>query len=171
MQQLITLWERTLGTPPADDQFVIWLESHESDIVRRAILKTAIKNKTLGGMSQDHKVRFASKVMLTRVALRKENAVKHEKVREEFDAKMLIGTTEFAARFRPGRNSIPIMVTSHEPETPYIVTGQCIGCGAGYILGEYEGVNYTNPTCVGCGLVHLEWMRDKREKGRRPNER
>ena len=62
MCQLIHLWERTLGTPPAEQQFVIWSESHASDIVRQAILKTATKNQTMGGtMSDDHRIRFASR--------------------------------------------------------------------------------------------------------------
>lgn len=84
MTDLKLLWERTLGTPPSTTQFVIWLESHTADIVRQAILKTATKNQTVGGtMSDDHKVRFASKCMITRSAARQEHAVNRERLRLE----------------------------------------------------------------------------------------
>jgi hypothetical protein len=89
MRQLINLWERTLGTPPSEQQFVIWAESHDVKVVRQAILKTATKNQTLGGtMSEDHKVRFASKVMLTLSAQRKEHAENREKLRQEFEGQV-----------------------------------------------------------------------------------
>jgi hypothetical protein len=86
MRQLINLWERTLGTPPSEQQFIIWTESHAVDIVRQAILKTATKNQTLGGMmSDDHKIRFASKVMLTLSAQREEHAANRAELRQEFE--------------------------------------------------------------------------------------
>ena len=85
MRELKSLWERTLGTPPADEQFIIWVESHQRDIVRRAVLKTATKNQTMAGtMSLDHKVRFASKVMLTLSAQREENAANRARLNEDF---------------------------------------------------------------------------------------
>jgi len=85
MRELITLWERTLGTPPAKQQFVIWTESHTADVVRRAILKTATKNQTLGGrMTQDHRVRFASRVMLTLSSQTDEHRLNREKLNQEF---------------------------------------------------------------------------------------
>ena len=85
MDELITLWERTLGNPPSEQQFVIWTESHDAGVVRQAILKTATKNQTMGGlMSTDHKIRFASKVMLTWSAQRKENAANKVRLSEEF---------------------------------------------------------------------------------------
>jgi hypothetical protein len=66
MRELITLWQRVLGDPPDEKQFAIWLELHTADTVRRAILKTAIKNQQLtGNMSDDHKFRFASRVMIS----------------------------------------------------------------------------------------------------------
>jgi hypothetical protein len=90
MLDLITLWERTLGTPPSEQQFVIWTETHASDIVRRAILKTATKNQTMNGtMSLDHKVRFASKVMLTWSAQRQEHAENRMKLAEEFEERVV----------------------------------------------------------------------------------
>jgi hypothetical protein len=71
MRELIELWAKVLGTPPSDQQFVIWLESHDADVVRRGILKAATKHLQMGGtMSQDHAIRFASKVMLTTEASR-----------------------------------------------------------------------------------------------------
>ena len=89
MRELINLWGRTLGKPPAEQQFVIWSESHAATIVRQAILKTATKNQTMGGgMSQDHKVRFASKVMLTLSAQREEHAANRECLRQEFEGQV-----------------------------------------------------------------------------------
>jgi hypothetical protein len=89
MRQLINLWERTLGTPPSEQQFVIWSESHDAKIVRQAILKTATKNQQMGGtMSEDHKIRFASKVMLTLSAQREENAANRECLRQEFEGQV-----------------------------------------------------------------------------------
>lgn len=89
MHELINLWERTLGTLPADQQFVIWSEIHAADIVRQAILKTATKNQTMGGtMSEDHKIRFASKVMLTLSAQREEHAANREKLCQDFEGQV-----------------------------------------------------------------------------------
>ena len=85
MRELKSLWERTLGTPPSEQQFVIWAESHPADIVRRGILKAAAKNQTMGGaMSDDHKVRFASKVMLTLSAQGEQNAANRARLDEDF---------------------------------------------------------------------------------------
>lgn len=65
MRELINLWTKTLGTPPADDQFALWAEMHAVEVIRQAILRTAAKNMSLGKtMDQGYKVRFASKVML-----------------------------------------------------------------------------------------------------------
>jgi hypothetical protein len=86
MLELKSLWERTLGPSPTELQFAIWSESHPVDIVRRAILKTAAKNQQMSGaMSLDHKVRFASKVMLTLAAQREQNAANRARLREEFE--------------------------------------------------------------------------------------
>ncbi len=86
MRQLINLWERTLGTPPSEQQFVIWSESHTPDIVRQAILKTATKSQIMAGtMSDSHKVRFASKVMITLSAQREDHAANREKLGQEFE--------------------------------------------------------------------------------------
>jgi hypothetical protein len=85
MRELMMLWTKVLGTPPSEQQFVIWVESHDADIVRQAILKTATKAQTLGGtMCEDHKIRFASKVMLTLSAQKEEHAANREKLRQEF---------------------------------------------------------------------------------------
>lgn len=71
MRELVALWTNVVGTPPSDQQFGIWLESHDADVVRHGILKAATKNQQMGGtVSQDHAVRFASKVMLTTDASR-----------------------------------------------------------------------------------------------------
>jgi hypothetical protein len=64
---LISFWERVLGNPPSKEQFAIWAELHSLETMHRAILKTAIKNQKMGGsMTQDHRERFASKVMDSR---------------------------------------------------------------------------------------------------------
>lgn len=85
MNELKALWSRTLGPPPPDEQFFIWMESHDTKIVRTGILKAAAKNQAmLGQMSQDHRVRFASKVMSTLTALAKEHAANKEKLAQEF---------------------------------------------------------------------------------------
>ena len=64
--ELKTLWAKTLGELPDDEQFYLWTNLHTAEVVRQAILKTAGKNLQLGKtMAAEHKVRFASKVMLT----------------------------------------------------------------------------------------------------------
>ena len=89
MRELMNLWERTLGNPPTESQFVIWTESHAADIVRQAILKTATKNQTLdGSMSEDHKVRFASKCMITLSAQREQYTANRAKLRQEFEGQV-----------------------------------------------------------------------------------
>jgi hypothetical protein len=87
---LMNLWTKVLGTPtPSEQQFIIWMESHPADVVRHGILKTATKNQTMGsGMSQDHKIRFASKVMLTLSAQREEHAANRECLRQEFEGQV-----------------------------------------------------------------------------------
>lgn len=58
------LWTRVLGTPPPPEQFAIWGELFPVEIIRKGILKTAVKNQQLNGtMTPDHRERFASKVM------------------------------------------------------------------------------------------------------------
>jgi hypothetical protein len=85
MRELTTLWERTLGIPPNEQQFAIWVELHRPDVVRRAILKTAIKNQQLNGtMSPDHKFRFASRVMLTLTEQAARNAANRARLNDEF---------------------------------------------------------------------------------------
>lgn len=86
MHELIELWSKVLGVPPSERQFLIWLETHSSDVVRHGILKAAMKNQQMGGsMTEDHKIRFASKVMLTASAQRKENAANRERLKAEME--------------------------------------------------------------------------------------
>jgi hypothetical protein len=83
------LWENALGEPPAREQFIIWAELHSAVIIRQAILKTAMKNQNLkGAMDSDHRLRYASKVMLTLTAQKEEHAENREKLRQEFDGKV-----------------------------------------------------------------------------------
>jgi hypothetical protein len=59
------------------------------DIVRQAILKTVTKNQTMGAtMSDDHKIRFASKVMLTLMGQQKEHAANKERLSQEFEGQV-----------------------------------------------------------------------------------
>lgn len=65
MTNFTELWTRVLGTPPPPEQFAIWGELFPEAIIRKAILKTAVKNQQLNGtMTQDYRERFASKVMM-----------------------------------------------------------------------------------------------------------
>jgi hypothetical protein len=62
--ELIQLWEQVMGSPPDPEQFAIWQGLHSVDIIRRSILRTAIKNQKVGGMMpQDYRIRYASKTM------------------------------------------------------------------------------------------------------------
>jgi hypothetical protein len=64
---LMDMWTRVLGDPPLIQQFELWACMHSPETMKRGITKTAMKNLQMGGqMSQDHKVRFASKVMQRR---------------------------------------------------------------------------------------------------------
>jgi hypothetical protein len=66
-EALMELWDRVLGNPPLIQQFELWACMHSPETMKRGVTKTAMKNLQMGGqMSQDHKVRFASKVMQTR---------------------------------------------------------------------------------------------------------
>jgi hypothetical protein len=65
--ELKDLWTRTLGDSPAPEQFELWLSMHTPEAVRVGIQKTAMKNLQLDmTMTLDRKIRFASKVMLSK---------------------------------------------------------------------------------------------------------
>ena len=82
--ELTTLWTRTLGELPTDEQFYLWTNLHTAEVVRQAILKTAGKNLQMGKtMTAEHKVRFASKVMLTLTAQNTANAHNREALQAE----------------------------------------------------------------------------------------
>jgi hypothetical protein len=82
---LKTLWAKTLGELPDDEQFYLWTNLHALEVVRQAILKTAGKNLQTGKtMTAEHKVRFASKVMLTITTQDAANARNREALRQEF---------------------------------------------------------------------------------------
>jgi hypothetical protein len=67
MNELKSLWKQFLGTVPDDGQWNLWTALHTWATIRHGVLKTAEKNMALhGSMSEDHKIRFASKVMNTR---------------------------------------------------------------------------------------------------------
>lgn len=81
------LWARTIDTLPADEQFGLWRELHVPEVVKQAILRTARKNLEMNGtMTPDHRVRFASKVMLTLTAQKAANARNRERLRDEMES-------------------------------------------------------------------------------------
>lgn len=80
------LWENTLGESPTKEQFAIWYALYPTETIRKAILKTAMKNQSLRGqMSQDHRMRFASRVMMTLTQQAAEHAANRALLREEFE--------------------------------------------------------------------------------------
>lgn len=82
------LWASLMDNPPAKEQFEVWLVLHTPDVVKRAIAKTAAKNLSLGKtMTDEYKLRFASKVMLTQTERRAEHTANKEKLNAEFAAK------------------------------------------------------------------------------------
>jgi hypothetical protein len=89
MNELKALWGRLLGRIPSDQQFDFWSALHSPEVIRQGILKTTQKNLSVGGtMSEDHKTRFASKVMLTLSAQREENVANSEKLSQEFEGQV-----------------------------------------------------------------------------------
>lgn len=88
MRELIELWTKLLGETPAPVQFELWLAMYPVDIVRRGILKTAEKNLSLNQtMSQDHKVRFASRVMRTASEASAEHAENRARLAAEMEGR------------------------------------------------------------------------------------
>lgn len=78
------LWRSTLGCPPMLEQFGLWAALHTEDVIKKAILRTARKNIELGGtMSQEYRVRFASRVMLVQSQRDAEHAANREKLQAE----------------------------------------------------------------------------------------
>jgi hypothetical protein len=88
MNELRALWGQFLGTPPSDQQFEFWSTLHSPEVIRRGILKTAQKNLSVGGtMSADHRLRFASKVMIAQTERNRSNAANRETLRREMEAR------------------------------------------------------------------------------------
>ena len=89
-QELSQLWDKTLGTPPMVEQFGLWTALHTEEVVRLGILRTARKSIELDGtMTQEHKVRFASKVMITQTQRNTANAANREAVAAEMERRAL----------------------------------------------------------------------------------
>jgi hypothetical protein len=98
LNELKALWGKLLGEIPSDQQWTFWTMSHSLEVVRHGILKTAQKNLSMGGtMSDDHKMRFASKVMLTQQARNGENAANRAQLNDEFEARVNGGTQKAVA--------------------------------------------------------------------------
>jgi len=84
VHELIQLWTRLLGEPPTEQQFLIWGELHPVEIIRKGVLKTAIKNQNLGGtMSADYRLRFANRVMQTASREALEHAANKARLHDE----------------------------------------------------------------------------------------
>jgi hypothetical protein len=82
MNEIKALWQKLLGTTPSDEQFALWSEMHTPEVMRKGVLQTAAKNLALGRtMTQDYKVRFASKVMIDQSAREVQNAIYRERLR------------------------------------------------------------------------------------------
>ena len=89
MNELKALWGRLLGQIPSDAQFDFWTAMHSPEVIEHSILKTTQKNLSVNGtMSQDHKVRFASKVMLIQSERNMSHAANREKLRQEFEGQV-----------------------------------------------------------------------------------
>ena len=62
--ELRTLWDKLLGSPPDLVQFEVWGLAHSFAVVQHGIVKTAEKNMALHRqMSDDHRLRYCSSVM------------------------------------------------------------------------------------------------------------
>jgi hypothetical protein len=86
LNELKLLWGELLGKIPSDRQWTFWGVLHAPPAIRRGILKTAQKNLSMGGtMSDDHKIRFVSKVMLTQQAREEANSANREHLRQEME--------------------------------------------------------------------------------------
>jgi phytoene/squalene synthetase len=89
LNELKALWGKLLGEIPSEQQWTFWAMSHSVEVIRHGILKTAQKNLSTGGtMSADHKIRFASKVMITATTTRQVNAENRERLNREMEQKV-----------------------------------------------------------------------------------
>jgi hypothetical protein len=89
MNELKLLWGKLLGQIPSDAQFDFWTAMHSREVIEHSILKTTQKNLSVNGtMSQDYKVRFASKVMLTQSERNTSNALNRQRLSEEFEGQV-----------------------------------------------------------------------------------
>jgi len=90
--ELKALWGRLLGQIPNEQQFDFWSAMHSPEVIKQGILKTAQKNLSIGGtMCDDHRIRFASRVMNTLSARDEEHAANREKLRQEMEGKDING--------------------------------------------------------------------------------
>lgn len=85
--KLQELWRSTLGCPPMLEQFGLWAALHAEDVIKKGILRTARKNIELGGtMSQEYRVRFASRVMLVQSQRDAEHAANRARLAADMEA-------------------------------------------------------------------------------------
>ena len=82
-------WGRLVGRTPSDQQFEFWSVKHSPEVIKQGILNAAQTHLSSGRtMSDDHKLRFASKVMLTLSTQREQHARNREKLRQQFEGRV-----------------------------------------------------------------------------------
>lgn len=65
MNELKLLWRRLLGDDvPDDDQWALWAEMRPVEVIRHGLVKCAGRQKALGGMDTDFKLRSVSTVLI-----------------------------------------------------------------------------------------------------------
>ncbi len=71
IEPLKTLWKQLLGELPPDADFIIWCELYGYELTRHAISTTGLKQlrNPKYFKSPNHRVRFATRVMLERQKL------------------------------------------------------------------------------------------------------
>jgi hypothetical protein len=68
------------------EQFGLWAATHTDDVIRHGILRTARKNIELkGAMTQEHRVKFASKVMIVQTARDQQHAANRATLAAEME--------------------------------------------------------------------------------------
>jgi hypothetical protein len=88
LTELKNLWGQFLGGIPCDQQWAFWATIHSPEVIRNGVLQTVKKNLSVGGiMSDDYKLRFASKVMITSESRNEEHAENRERLAAEMEGR------------------------------------------------------------------------------------
>lgn len=69
LENALTVWTSLFeGEPPSREQFAIWTLKYSEDVVGKGFIATAVHNQKMSGeMTLNHRIRFASRVMWTKV--------------------------------------------------------------------------------------------------------